>query len=43
VDIGIRIKDYREELVMTLEMAGLKLAQQFGKVRTGSIDVFVDE
>ena len=33
VDIGIRISDYREELVTALELAGLLLVQQFGKVR----------
>ncbi|KAK7501158.1 hypothetical protein BaRGS_00007643 [Batillaria attramentaria] len=32
VDIGIFIKDYREELVTALENVGLKLVQTFGKV-----------
>ncbi|KAL8575321.1 hypothetical protein ACOMHN_003155 [Nucella lapillus] len=32
VDIGIRIRDHREELVMALENAGLQLVHLFGKV-----------
>lgn len=33
VDIGIRIKDYREEMVTALENNGLHLIQLFGKVK----------
>lgn len=32
VDIGIKIKDYTVDMITALELAGLQLAQQFGKV-----------